>query len=97
MKKNKLDELFRAARTEPLPAAPADFEGDVIRAIQAQPHPKTPSLFDQLDALFPRLAIASTAVIACCALLVLGSAAFGESNLADKVTELSEQWLFAAN
>jgi hypothetical protein len=97
MKKDKLEELLRAAGTESLPAAPADFEGDVMRAIRAQPRHQPVSLFDQLDALFPRLATASVVVIACCGLLVLGSAAFGESSLTDKVTELSEQWFFAAN
>ena len=94
MKKDKLSELFKMARAEALPAAPEGFEQDLMRVVQRQTGRQSPSLVDQLGALFPRLAMASAAVIVCCALILSSS---DQSSLTDKVAELSQQWLFAAN
>ena len=94
MKRDKLSELFKLARAAASPAPPEDFEQDLMRVVRRQTGRESPSLVDQLGALFPRLALASAAVIACCALILVNT---DQSSLTDKVAELSQQWLFAAN
>jgi hypothetical protein len=94
MKKDKLSELFRIARAESPPAAPERFEHEVMRAVGRQTNCEPVSLVDQLGALFPRLTLAAAAVIVCCSLILSST---GQSSLGDKVTELSQQWLFAAD
>lgn len=72
MNDRKLQKLFQAARRQPAPEPPADFAGDVLRAArQTSPTPGTQgySLFDQLNGLFPRVAIAAAAVVLLCAAL----------------------------
>lgn len=72
MNNQKLQKLFAAARRQPAPEPPADFAADVLRAARqssAAPGTQSWSLFDQLNAWFPRIAIAATAVILLCAAL----------------------------
>lgn len=72
MNDRKLQKLFQAARRQPAPEPPADFAGDVLRAARqtsATPGAQGYSLFDQLNGLFPRVAIAAAAVVLLCAAL----------------------------
>ena len=72
MNDNKLKKLFAAARRSPTPPPPADFADDVLRAARQTPRRRHEygynlGVFEQLNAWFPRLALASLAVIALCA------------------------------
>ena len=72
MKDQKLQKLFESARRQPVPEPPADFAGDVLRAARqtsATPGPQGYSLFDQLNGLFPRVALAAAVIILLCAAL----------------------------
>jgi hypothetical protein len=90
----KLDLLFKAARNEPPPLPPPGFDAQVVRALPL-PHSKPVSVFEQLDAWFPRLAFASALLIGACLLADTWSSGFGQSNLTSDVAQLSDQWLFA--
>jgi len=96
MNKRKLDQLFKFARREPAPAPPADFAADVLRAVRREPRaavPSTLSIFDQLNRLFPRIALASAAVIILCVALDFGLTASGMPGLSDGLSQISAQWL----
>jgi hypothetical protein len=70
MNEQKLKKLLAAAGRLPAPEPPADFAGDVLRAARnSSPVPGTQgySLFDQLNLLFPRVALAALAIILLCA------------------------------
>jgi hypothetical protein len=70
MNENKLESLFDAARKEAAPMLPPDFAADVLRAVRRAPVPcaSAPfSLCEQLNFLFPRLALVLAAVIILCA------------------------------
>jgi hypothetical protein len=92
MNDDKLKKLFAAARKEnpPEPAGGLDFL--VVQAIKHEPAPRTATMSDQLNALFPRLAGAAVVVIALC---VAGDwlAASAQTGLTDGVSQLSQQWL----
>ena len=66
MNENKINRLFTAAKNEMPPAVPEGFSRDVTRSLRAE---ISYSLWDQLAALFPKLAGV--------ALLVIGLAAAG--------------------
>jgi hypothetical protein len=71
MNENKLKRLFDSARKETAPAVPPDFAAGVLRAVRREPGPRAVapfSIFDQLNYLFPRLALAAVVVILLCAL-----------------------------
>lgn len=94
----KLNQLFQAARQDAAPEPPAGFADDVVRAIRREPPPARPgelALFDQLNAMFPRMALAALAV------MVLGIAAnlaLGAPNLADwsdSDAQISAQWFLS--
>ena len=98
MNTTKLKKLFEAARGETAPPPPPAFAEDVLRAVRREPAPvpgkEAFSVFEQLNALFPRVAFASVAVI------VLGLAAdFGLSasdlpDLNEGLSQISAQWFF---
>ena len=70
MNNQKLKKLFQAAGRLPAPEPPADFAGDILRAARqtsAAPGTHGYSIFDQLNLLFPRVALAALAVILVCA------------------------------
>jgi hypothetical protein len=99
MSKEKLNQLFTAARKEAPPLPEAGFENLVMSAIRRGPQnpgAATVSLLDQLGALFPRLAWAAALVLALCVVADFGLTALAQTNLTDGIAELSEQWLFAA-
>ncbi len=100
MNDRKLNQLFRAARQDQPPVADADFEARVLRALR-QPEAGTESgsvsLWEQLSGLFPRVAGVAAMVIVLCVALDYGLSSRATADLTDDLTELSEQWLFAAN
>ena len=64
MNENKLKQLFESARQETAPAPPPDFAADILRAVRCGPPLKRMenfSVFDQLNLLFPRIALAAAA------------------------------------
>ncbi len=96
MNRRKLNQLFELARNEPAPAPPDDFVGDVLRAVHHEPPvaaAESPSIFDQLNLLFPRIAIASVTVIVLCVALDFGLTAAGMPGLGDGLSQISAQWL----
>ena len=97
MNNERLRKLFRLARTETPPAPPEGFDARVLAAIRRERRAAPASLWEQLGELFPRFATAAVLVIAVCALADFYFSATQPSSLAADVTELSEQWLFAAN
>jgi len=94
MNDDKLQKLFRSARNEPAPAGPENFDQRVVRAIRRDMPPAPATLFDQLGALFPRLALASLLVIGLCVALDFSLSALGQSDLESGIAQLSDQWLF---
>jgi hypothetical protein len=80
MNDKKLQSLFGAARRSAAPTPPADFAADVLRAVRQLPPSRptaAPGIFDQLNAWFPRLAIAAFALIVLCLALDLGDTVSG--------------------
>lgn len=94
MNDDKLQRLFRSARNESTPPGPEDFDRRVVQAIRRETDSAPISLFDQLGALFPRLALASVLLIALCVAADIGLSALGQSDLESGVAQISEQWLF---
>jgi anti-sigma-K factor RskA len=96
MNEQKLIKLFAAARNETAPAPSADFAVDVLRAVrreQTVSSAKTFSIFDQLNLLFPKLALAAAAVIVLGVAADFGLTAAGVPDLSDGVSQISAQWL----
>ena len=98
MNAKKLNQLFAAARNETTPVPPADFAADVLRAVRREPPLplETLSVFDQLNSLFPRLALAAAAVIVLCAVADFGLTAAGLPEVGDGTARVSAQFLFNA-
>jgi|SRR6266404_5813579 len=93
----KLEKLLQKARMEAPPEPPPGFENRVLRALSGQ-EPTTVttlSLFDQLSALFPRLALVSALVMVLCFGVELLTSSSGQSDLTSSLAQLSDQWLFA--
>ncbi len=86
----KLEFLFKAARSEPPPSASPGFDARVMRTVRAGFRPQPLSLFDQLDAWFPRLAVGAVLVIGACLL----ADNLGSGDLTSDVAQFSDQWLF---
>lgn len=93
MKDHKLKQLFAAARNEAAPPPSPGFAEDVLRAVRREPETtaRTASLFDQLNALFPRVAFAAVAVIVLCVALDFGFTSAGLLELGDGSAQLSSQ------
>jgi hypothetical protein len=99
MNERKLNQLFGAARKEPAPAPPEGFDQTIMRSVRRDPPSATRpalSLFDQLNLLFPRLALASAAIVLLCVAGELAMSATTPS-LTDDVAQLSDQWLLTAD
>ena len=100
MNDRKLKRLFDAAGSQPPPSPPAGFDERVMRAVRCEPalpQAKTPSLFDELNALFPRLAWTAAVVIALCVAADWVVSAMNGPSLTDGVAQISNQWLLNAN
>jgi hypothetical protein len=95
MDRKKLDSLLNAARNDTPPAPGMEFDDLVMMAVRRDYRPEPLSLLDQLNSIFPRVALASVAVITFCILTEMGFATFTHSDLTTSVAEISEQWLFA--
>ncbi len=94
MKDHKLKQLFAAARNEAAPPPSPGFADGVLRAVRHEPAGTTAgtaSLFDQLNALFPRVAFAAVAVIVLCVALDFGFTSAGLLELGDSSAQLSSQ------
>lgn len=99
MNENKLKQLFAAARRAPAPTPPADFAEDVLRAARQLPSNAhtllyEANIFEQLNSWFPRLALASAALIILCAALELGYTSNG-TNTADDDSQQSNQIFYS--
>ena len=78
---------------------PDDFAADVLHAIRREgpvATRETISVFDQLNLLFPRLALAASAVIVLCLAADYGLTAAGVPGLSDGVSQLSAQWFLTS-
>ena len=96
MNETKLNQLFRTARKEIPPGPAAGFENLVLAALRHEPSPGSISLFDQLGALLPRLAVATGLAVAVCVAVDFGLGALGMPNLTEGVAQISSQWLFTS-
>jgi hypothetical protein len=93
MNDKRLKQLFAAAaRVEPVVGAD-NLPERVMRAVRRERPPVEFSVFDQLGAWLPRVAVAAIAVLALCACIEWTAA----DQLTAGVVQLSEQWLFAAH
>ncbi len=95
MNEKKIKQLFTVARNEAAPLLPADFAADVLRAVCHEP--KVAALpavspFDQLNFLFPRLALAAAAVIVLCVAADFGFTSAGLPESGDGATQWSAQF-----
>lgn len=97
MKPDKLDKLFTAVARADSPKPETDFAADVMRAIQREAHIAPPTLTEQIAALLPRVAFAAALLIAVCFAADLALDSLGDTSLSGGLTQISEQWLFAAN
>ena len=95
MNERKLQKLFTSARVEPPPPISPDLETRVMRELRREPRPERMRLFDQLDALFPRLALAAALVIGACVAAEVCLSSLAPMDLPEGVAQVSEQWLFA--
>jgi hypothetical protein len=97
MNEKKLKQLFAAARNETAPAAAPDFAGDVLRAVRREPVPapaESFSVWEHLNALFPRLALVAAAVIVLCVAADWGLTAAGVPGIGDGAAQVTSQFLF---
>ena len=97
MNEQKIQKLLMAARAENPPAPPEAFAADVLRAVRREPARAplpAPTVFDQLNRLFPRLAWAAVLVIVLGIAVDYGLTAAGLPGVGDGVSQLSSQWLF---
>lgn len=97
MNKKKIKQLFATARNEPAPTAPTEFADDVLRAIRREPPPRsqwTFSLWENLNAWFPRVALAAATVILLCLAADWGLTAAGLPGITDGTAQMTSQYLF---
>ena len=95
MNPEQIKQLFKAARAEPAPIPGEGFERRVLRAIAWEPgEAAVPELISRL---LPRLAASATAVIVLCVAADICLSNFVQPDLNSGLTQLAEQWLFAAN
>ena len=100
MNDKKLKQLLESVRREATPAPPEDFASDVACAVRREPPTKLKgqlSIFDQLNLLFPRLALAAAAVIVLCVVADFGLTVAGVPDLGDGVSQISAQWFLTPN
>jgi hypothetical protein len=88
----RLQKLFEKVRTERAPEPSAGFEARVTRALPDR-EPAL-SLFDQLNGLFPRSALASALILGLCFGIELFGSGFERADLSSNLAQFSDQWLF---
>ena len=97
MDNQKLNNLFKAARSEASPEPSAEFAGDVMRSLPSRREPFVePSLWEQLSAFLPRVATATVMVAVLCLVSELVLTNGFEVSLNNDLASLSNQWLFSA-
>jgi hypothetical protein len=98
MNEKKLKQLFASARNETAPAASPDFAADVLRAVRREPSPvpaaAAGSVWEHLNGLFPRVAVAAVAVIILCVAADWGLTAAGLPGVSDGAAQVTSQFLF---
>lgn len=95
MNQEQINRLFKAARAEPAPIPGESFERRVLRTIAREPTASTvPELVSRL---LPRLAASAGLVIVLCFAADIFLSNFVQPDLNFGLTQLAEQWLFAAN
>jgi hypothetical protein len=101
MSEKKLNQLWQAAKSIPAPSAPVTLAGDVVRALQREPAlatPNPPTLFEELNARFPRLAVASLVVLGLGVAANLALGPMEATDLGDGSAPVSTQeWLLPAS
>jgi hypothetical protein len=93
MNEKKLSHLFAAARRSPAPDSSPEFAAAVLRAVRRLPPERRPaavSIFDQLNAWFPRVALAAAALIVLCVAVELGDTTTTPSSGDDSTAEPSQ-------
>lgn len=99
MKPKTLNRLFAAARNEMPPESPADFAAGVLRVVRREPPREAvtlPSVWAQLNALFPRVALAAAALIILCVAVDRGLTAAGLPDVANGAAAAAAQFTFDA-
>lgn len=96
MKPDRLTRLFTAAARAPTPRPEPDFAAGVLRAIRRETPVTRSTLADQIGALLPRVAFAAALLMAAGCTTDLALDSLGSLSLSDGLSQLSEQWLFAA-
>ena len=95
MNENKLQRLFAAARKAADPVPPADFAADVLRAVRREP-PSAPvagtTIFDPLNAWFPRVTFTAVAIIVLCVAVDFGLTSAGLPELGDGAAQITSQF-----
>ena len=94
MNEKQIERLLKAARGEPAPLPPENLERRVLRAIHHEP--AQTSLMDHLSRLLPRLAATAALIIVICAAADVCLANLVQPDLDSGLTQLAEEWLFAA-
>jgi len=97
MNDRKLQKLFDLTRGETPPAPPEGFDSRVMAALRRESRAGAPSLWDQLEHLFPRLAVATVLIIGICVAVDFAYSTLHPAGLTADVHELADQWLLAAN
>lgn len=97
MNDHKLKKLFDLARADAPPAASESFDARVMAAIRREQRAAPLTWWDELGALFPRLAFAAALVMAACLAADYCYSARHHSTLAEDMGQYSEQFLVAAN
>ena len=97
MTRKKLDQLFQAARAVAAPAASATLAEDVERALRQEPPAAShvpPSLFEELNARFPRLALTALVALVVGVAVNLALSATDPADLGEGLTQISAPaWL----
>jgi len=94
MNEKQIERLLKAARGEPAPLPPKDLERRVLRAIHHER--RETSLVDHLSRLLPRLAASAALMIVLCLAADFCLANLLQPDLDSGLTQLAEEWLFAA-
>ena len=99
MNDRKIKKLFELARNDPPPAAPFGFESRVQAGIRREGREAHVSWWDQIGALFPRLAVAVVLVMGACVGTEYYNSTTHQTSLSGDLSSIavSEQWQVADN
>ena len=93
----KLKKLFELARKETPPAPPGNFELRVMAAVRREERATPLTWWDQLGALFPRLALAAVLLMAACLAADYYASTRHPASFAEDAAQYSDQALFSDN